>query len=147
MPPGIQLDDLVGLDPQLQLFAFKTPLKKDDHDGALTTDKPIDLDAPDPIYLDAEDELNAQLSFACPDALPEESPFTFLYLSSEDSLRKEVLEDIPPSGPSLDDLEKQGVTHIPVTAEQVLQSDWGREVEVDAGWEKGARQPLQHWRH
>ena len=58
-----------------------------------------------------------------PDALPEDSPFTFLYLSSEDSPRDDALEDLTSSDPSLDDLKKQGVTHIPVTAEQVLQSD------------------------
>ena len=42
------------------------------------SDKPIDLDATDPIDLDAEDELNAEILLICPDALPEESPFTFL---------------------------------------------------------------------
>ena len=63
------------------------------------------------------------LIFICPDALPEESPFAFLHLSSEDSLRDEVLEDLTSSASSLDDLNQQGVTHIPVIAEQVLQSD------------------------
>ena len=123
LPPGVNLDDLVGLDPQPQPLAFKTPLKRDDCDEHFTSDKPIDLDATDPIDLDAEDELNAEISLICPDALPEESPFTFLYLSSEDSLRDDALEDLTSSDPSLDDLKKQGVTHIPVTAEQVLQSD------------------------
>ena len=123
LPPGVNLDDLVGLDPQPQPLAFKTPLKRDDSDDHFTSDKPIDLDATDPIDLDAEDELNAEISLTCPDALLEESPFTFLYLSSEDSLQDEALEDLSSSDPSLDDLKKQGVTHIPVTAEQVLQSD------------------------
>ena len=147
LPPGVNLDDLVGLDPQPQPIAFKTPFKRDDHDEQLTSDKPIDLDATDPIDLDAEDELNAEISLTCPDALPEESPFTFLYLSSEDSLRDDALEDLTLSDPSLDDLKKQGVTHIPVTAEQVLQSDGRRKVEVDASWEEGIRQPFFHWHH
>ena len=81
------------------------------------------MDATDPVDLDAEDELNAEISLICPDALPEESPFTFLYLSSEDSLRDDSLEELASTDPSLADLKKQGVTHIPVTAEQVLQSD------------------------
>ena len=83
LPPGVNLDDLVGLDPQPQPFAFKTPLKGNDHDEQLPSDKPIDLDATDPIDLDPEDRLNAEISLICPEALPEESPFTFLYLSSE----------------------------------------------------------------
>ena len=32
LPPGVNLDDLVSLDPQPQPLAFKTPLKKDDRD-------------------------------------------------------------------------------------------------------------------
>ena len=50
-------------------------------------------------------------------------PFTFLYLSSEDSNRDDTWDSlsVPPS--SSDDLQKQGVSHVPVTAEQVLDSD------------------------
>ena len=123
LPPGVNLDELVGLDPQPQPLAFKTPFKRDDSDDHFASDKPIDLDATDPIDLDAEDELNAEISLICPDALPEESPFTFLYLSSQDSLQDDSLEELASTDPSLEDLKKQGVTHIPVTAEQVLQSD------------------------
>ena len=46
-----------------------------------------------------------------------------MHLSSQDSLRDDALEDLTSSDPSLEDLKKQGVTHIPFTAEQVLQSD------------------------
>ena len=82
LPPGVNLDELVGLDPQPNPSAFKTPCKRDGSDDHFTSDKPIDLDATDPIDLDAEDELNAEISLICPDALPEVSPFTFLHLSS-----------------------------------------------------------------
>ena len=62
---GISLDDLVGIDPQPA--TFKTRFKKDDHGGAPTSDKPIDLDSL-AIDLDSDGELNAELSLICPDA-------------------------------------------------------------------------------
>ena len=41
---------------------------------------------------------------------------------SEKSTRDEVLDVLTSADPSLHDLKKQGVTHISVTAQQVLQS-------------------------
>ena len=46
-----------------------------------------------------------------------------LVLSSEDCTQDEVLDDLTSNAPSIDDLKKQGVAHIPVSAEQVLRSD------------------------
>ena len=49
--------------------------------------------------------------------------FTFLYLSSEDSNRDESLDSLSDIPPSSDDLQKQRISRIPVTAEQVMDSD------------------------
>ena len=46
-----------------------------------------------------------------------------LYLSSEDSTRDEALDDLTQLNSLPDSSRKQGVTHIPVTSDQVLQSD------------------------
>ena len=58
-----------------------------------------------------------------PDALPCDCPFSFLELSSEDSTRDEALDDLTQLNSLPDSSRKQGVTHIPVTSDQVLQSD------------------------
>ena len=73
---------------------------------------------------DEEDDSDVILeTHAAPHGLPKDCPFTFLYLSSEDSNRDEPLDVLTNALPSSDDLQKQGVSHIPVTAERVLDSD------------------------
>ena len=68
-------------------------------------------------------------------SLPDECPFTFLYLSSEDSTKDDAVdEDVQdcslPNAPST----KQGTSHVPFTAEEVLRSN-GQERKgwIDAG--------------
>ena len=81
--------------------------------------EPIDLDADDPLVADAA--LYSSLSE--PDTLPSDCPFTFLYLSSQDSIKDDNLDDLEQLNSLPDGSRKQATTHIPVTAEQVLQSD------------------------
>ena len=47
----------------------------------------------------------------------------FLSLSSEDSSRDEALDDLSELSSLPDGSKKQGTSHIPVTSEEVLQSD------------------------
>ena len=68
-------------------------------------------------------------------SLPAECPFTFLHLSSEDSTKDDAVdEDVQdcslPNAPST----KQGTSHVPFTAEEVLRSN-GQERKgwIDAG--------------
>ena len=72
---------------------------------------------------DTDDDVLLETSFCQPDALPPECPFSFLYLSSEDSSRDEALDDLNDLNSLPDVSKKQGTSHIPVTSEQVLQSD------------------------
>ena len=67
--------------------------------------------------------------------LPEYCPFTFLYMSSEDSRDESlnILSNVPLSS---DDVQKQGVSHTPVTAEQVMDSDGQRD---SSGWRQVGR--------
>ena len=73
--------------------------------------------------MDTDDDVILETSFCQPDALPPECPFSFLYLSSEDSSRDEALNDLNDLNSLPDPSKKQGTSHIPVTSEQVLQSD------------------------
>ena len=68
-------------------------------------------------------ELNTLISMKMIDTLHPDCPFTFLYLSSQDSIKDDNLEDLEQLNSLPDGSRKQGTTHIPVTAEQVLQSD------------------------
>ena len=62
--------------------------------------------------------------------LPDECPFSFLYLSSEDASRPPTeLDDLNSSNSLPDDLRKQGVSNIPVTADQVLNSSGDERIE------------------
>ena len=51
-----------------------------------------------------------------------------------------MLDDLTSTDPSLDGLQRQGVAHIPVTAEQVLQNDGGERWK----WMQAGRQELDN---
>ena len=97
---------------------------KESHQPPTSFPKPLrDNEAPTTVDLDAAEACDDPAS-AYP--LPTDCPFTFLYLSSEDSSRPmEELEgcngkDPPPIGE--EELRKQAVTHINVSPEEVLRS-------------------------
>ena len=94
---------------------FDKPLSDPIRDKTLNDDI-LDLDPDD-------DDVILETSFCKPDALPPECPFSFLYLSSEDSSRDEALDDLSELNSLPDVSKKQGASHIPVSSEQVLQSD------------------------
>ena len=139
LPPGINIDDIAPPEalPPIIKNKFDRPLT--DNGRPLNTPpgiEPIDLDAredesappgTEPIDLDEDDPLIADAalysSVSEPDALPPDCPFTFLYLSSQDSIKDDNLEDLEQLNSLPDGSRKQETTHIPVTAEQVLQSD------------------------
>ena len=139
LPPGVNIDDATPPEalPPIVKKKFGRPLTDHDHSqDAPPKIEPIDLeeeevkDAPpriEPIDFDADDPLVADAvlysSFDEPDALPPDCPFTFLYLSSQDSIKDDNLDDLEQLNSLPDGSRKQGTTHIPVTAEQVLQSD------------------------
>ena len=52
--------------------------------------------------------------------LPRDCPFTFLHLSSEDPTPDDPLHDLDQSDPLPGDARNQGVSHVPVSADQVL---------------------------
>ena len=97
---------------------------KESHQPPTSFPKPLrNNEAPTTVDLDAAEACDDPAS-AYP--LPTDCPFTFLYLSSEDSSRPmEELEgcngkDPPPIGE--EELRKQAVTHINVSPEEVLRS-------------------------
>ena len=76
--------------------------------------------------LNDEDDDDVIVEYSLADAhssLPADCPFTFLYLSSEDSTRDDPSHDIGPDD-SLPDAPstRQGTSHVPVTADEVLRS-------------------------
>ena len=94
--------------------------------------EPIDLDEDDPLVADAA--LYSSLSE--PDTLPPDCPFTFLYLSSQDSIKDDNLEDLEQLNSLPDGSRKQGTTHIPVTAEQGFTVRRRRAFQMDVCREK-----------
>ena len=136
---GINIDEVAPPEtlPPILKKKFDRPLADHDHPQDVPPKiEPIDLeeeevkDAPpriEPIDLDADDPLVADAALCStlsePDVLPPDSPFTFLYLSSEDSIKDDKLDDLEQLNSLPDGSRKQGTTLIPVTAEQVLQSD------------------------
>ena len=88
------------------------PMTKDVTRRTTTIDIPVDDD--DDVIVEYS------LSEAC-SSLPADCPFTFLYLSSEDSTRNEPIDEMTQDNalPS----SRQGISHIPVTAQQVLETE------------------------
>ena len=119
LPPGINIDELTADPPPQPVVpkVFDKPLDKNN-------DEPRDLD-PEPEHDDDDadsDVLVEELCASLMDDFPPDCPFTFLYLSSEDKNGKgeeELMQDelLEEEG------RKQGVGHVPVTADEVLQSD------------------------
>ena len=111
LPSGVNLDELVGLDPQLQALACRISSASEmivhDH---FSSDKLIDLDATDPIALGAEASDSTLRSHStCPVCFPRgRSPFTLVDLSSHTiHFRVMHLKISTSSDPSLDDFQKQ----------------------------------------
>ena len=134
LPPGMNIDDIAPQEPSPPIIKkkFDRPLADHDHsqDEPPRT-KPVDLDEDDvkdepprtePIDLDEDDPLVADValysSLSEPDALPADCPFTFLTLSSEDSIKDDHLDDLEQLNSLPDGSRRQGTTHIPVFAEQ-----------------------------
>ena len=129
----------LDLDP-LPSDSLHPTLRNDAHD-----DKSDDLakdqeknDRHEDTTNDDSDDDDVLLEFSLSEvysSLPDECPFTFLYLSSKDSTKDDTVdEDVQdnslPNAPST----KQGTSHIPFTADEVLRSD-GQERKgwIDAG--------------
>ena len=55
--------------------------------------------------------------------LPRDCPFNFLHLSSEEPTPDDPLHDLDQSDPLPGDARNQGVSHVPVSADQVLRSE------------------------
>ena len=105
LPPGINIDDVAPPEalPPIVKKKFDRPLADSERpQDAPPGIEPIDLDeeegknAPpgtEPIDLDEDDPLVADAalysSLSEPDAFPPDCPFTFLYLSSQDSIKDE----------------------------------------------------------
>ena len=121
LPPGANLDDLAGLQPLPAQSVFDKPL-------ASAPSKDLD---PDPLpaiadedQVDSDDDVLVEISHSAHDALPHDCPFTFLSLSSEDKIEAASdIHDLTSSDPLPEELRKQGVTHIPVAADEVLRSN------------------------
>ena len=130
LPPGINIHELTG-DPPPQPAVpkvFDKPLDKNNHE-------PRDLD-PEPEHDDDGDSdvLVEELCASLMDDFSPDCQITFLYLSSEDMNGKgeeELMQDelLEEEG------RKQGVGHIPVTADEVLQSGGDERWEMDEGWQ------------
>ena len=138
LPPGVNIDDVAPPEALPPIVRKKFDRLLTDHDysqDAPPKIEPIDLeeeevkDAPpriEPIDLDEDDPLVADALYSSmnePDALPPDCPFTFLYLSSQDSIKDGNSDDLEQLNSLPDGSRKQGTTHIPVTVEQLLQSD------------------------
>ena len=113
LPPGTHPEHVI--DDTLPQKAFDKPFRETEADKLK---EPIDLDqdldgdrSHDVLYLfgDGNDDLSS-------------SPFTFLSLSSEDGFPNRDNEQTQDNVGN-DQAKKQGVSHIPITTEQVLESD------------------------
>ena len=83
-----------------------------------------------------DDDVLLEFSFSeVYSSLPDECPFTFLCLSSEDSTKDETVdEDVQDSSLPTAPSTKQGTSHIPFTADEVLRSNsQERRGWIDAG--------------
>ena len=126
LPPGANLDDLAGLQPLPAQSVFDKPLAS----APTSQNHPKDLD-PDPLpatsaedQADSDDDVLVEISHSAYDVLPQDCPFTFLCLSSENKIEDASdIHDLTSSDPLPEVLRKQRVTHIPVTADEVLRSD------------------------
>ena len=114
LPPGINLDELTGDPPPKPAFP---PLDK-------SNDEPRDLD-PEPEHDDDDADSDVLVEELCANLMDDfaaDCPFTFLYLSSEDVNRKDE-EELKQDELLEEEGRKQGVGNVPVTADEVLQSD------------------------
>ena len=105
------------------------PLPDQPLDNPITSDQTLhpttDLDVdplPHELEDDEDDDVLVELTNHAQGVLPMECPFTFLCLSSEDSRDSSELADITTTDSIPEEFRKQGTTHIPVTATQVLSS-------------------------
>ena len=97
LPPGINFDNLVPPDPRPDAKKiFDKPLTTEDDKKRIEAGDDIrDLDPDeDDDDDDDDDDVILETSFCQPDALPHDCPFSFLYLSSENSTRDEALDDL-----------------------------------------------------
>ena len=133
LPPATDVDTLLDLQPLPSKKTFNRPLASNDDLDAKPKDldpKPsvtFDLDKDDEEHEDdKDDDVLVELSHIQEETLPPDCPFSFLYLSSQDaSLEANELDELTLSDslPLPDDVRKQGTTHIPVTSDQILNSD------------------------
>ena len=122
LPPGMNIYDIVPQEPLPPIIKkkFDRPLADRDHSqDEHPRTEPIDLDEDDALVDDAA----LYSSMIEPDALPSDCPFSLLYLSSEVSIKDDNLDDLEQLNSLPGGSRRYGTTHIPVTAEQALQSD------------------------
>ena len=105
-----------------------------------TTDRNSDP-LPHELEDDEDDDVLVELTNHAQGVLPMECPFTFLCLSSEDSSRdSSEVADITTTDSIPEEFTKQGTTHIPVTATQVL----GRSGDERQKWIVAAKKELDN---
>ena len=119
LPPATDVDNLTNLQPLPSQKAFNKPLASNDDLDALVKDldpKPtvtFDLNNEDKSQEEDDDDVIVEHSHLSQEVLPPDYPFTFLYLSSEESsfeaseLDKLTLSD---SWSLPEDPRKQGVS-------------------------------------
>ena len=153
LPPAVNIDDLGGPSPLPSSFdkpLHDKNLEDQLRENPLDLD-PLPLDSTHPTHRHDSDndrsrgstdlsptddnqqgrdeddfDDDALVEYSLSDAqssLPADCPFTFLYLSSEDSSRDEPLDELNDniSLPNTSST-RQGTSHVPVTAEEVLRS-------------------------
>ena len=142
LPPAINVDELEAPKPLPTKKKFDHPLAPGDD----LHDEPKDLDPDIPDDNDEDDDVILEQVHHASGALPANCTFSYLFLSSEDSsLPSTELEDLTSSNSLPPDLRKQGVTHINVTSEQVINSDGEERFKWMAAGRKRARQPHNDW--
>ena len=121
LPLGMNLDDMAPQEPLPPILKkkFDKPLAE----NYCSRDVPSRIASIDLDVEDDADEATLYSSLSAHDALAHDFPFSLLDLSSEDSIRDDNLDDLEQLNSLPDGSRKQGVSHIPVTAEEVLQTD------------------------
>ena len=140
LPPGVNIDDVAPPEalPPIIKKKFDRPLADSDHSqdapprvepidleeeevkDAPPRIEPIDLDEDDPLVADAALYSSLKSNLILYHQIVHLHSFTSL---SQDSIKDDNLDDLEQLNSLPDGSRKQGTTHIPVTAEQVLQSD------------------------
>ena len=120
LPPATDVDDLSNLQPLPSQKTFNKPLTSNDDLGALVKDldpKPtvtLDLNEEDKGHQEDDDDDDDDVIVEHSQVLPPDCPFTFLYLSSEDSsFEASELDELVLSDSLLlpEDSRKQGVSN------------------------------------